>query len=350
MFIKSLVFIQLLISVSAFAGTRLPFHSLRDQDSTMHCWAYAMSHAVESRALSRDHMTPIVYVEKEVKRWVDYERLMYMYKTKNDFYFDPDSEGAWPIEYWEALLKHGFQIYKVSNDEPTLTYPINKPYYENLGFIDYERPPVDPDLIDVDEMKRKLRNEISNDAEATKFIEKYLKGLFGDPTMTTKWFEKTVNINEISALLLGKDVPAAGSLQDKINKMALVVPVSDGNQRWVKYLENRYWGYRYDSKNIFLMIETSLKNGYPIPFDNTQHAMTIIGFEKVDTTTYYAVADSSPAKITWKPGSTLKDQLHHLYFYTESIPGVLPPKPEQQPISDRDYDELDGFITPPGCY
>src|SRR5688572_13808582 len=92
------VLLLFLLSAAASAGVRLPVPYLRDQADTAHCWSYAMSNLLESRALAREGLAVHVNVEKDVVYWINYERMKYITETRNEFYLG-SYEGGWQIEY-----------------------------------------------------------------------------------------------------------------------------------------------------------------------------------------------------------------------------------------------------------
>ncbi len=318
-----LIFVlQILVSSFAFSGIRLPIHSLRDQSSTAHCWAYASSHLLETRTLDRESMDVIINIEKDVKYWVDYERMLYNFQTKKDFYMG-SYEGGWQIEYWESFLKHGKSIYQVKINPPQILYPLFDLYSKNLGFIDSPRPTPDPTLISLEAVAEKLKgNDFKSESEVISFARDYLDRLYGKNSETTDWFDHEIKTEETSKYILGKDYGA----NHETDSLVLVKPVTDGKFGWVRYLQDRYWGYRYDQTKILKLIEYSLDQHWPVTFDNVYHAMTLIGYEKKGGDIYYAVVDSAPGSIYWKASKDMLTQLNLVTFFKEAIQGQIPPR------------------------
>lgn len=347
----TLSIILFFISLTALAGVQLPLHNLRDQAYTSHCWAYAMSNMLESRALQRENLDFMVNVEKDVKYWVDYERMMYIYKTKGDFYLG-DNEGGWQVEYWEALLKHGRQISKSSINPAQILYKPTDDYMVALTFMEEPRPTPEIDVYALEDVKDQLR-ALKTDAEAEAFIRDFLDKWYGKPKMMTTWFDQEISIADTKEKMMGSEYAD----NKDVESMVLVKPTKDADLGWVKYLDDRYWGYRYDRNQILSLIEKSLTNGWPVTFDDVYHAMTIVGFDIKENIKYYAVADSIPGKITWYQGSYLIDELNLVTFAAGAIKGELPPRPTEQ-VGQRNnkrllkkygksVDELDNVQFPP---
>src|SRR5258708_771675 len=94
---------------------------------------------LESRALYRDSTDIVINIEKDVKYWVDYERMLYVYRNKHEFYLG-EYEGGWQIEYWESFLKHGKSIYQVKPAQPDVWYTPFEDYTQHLEFMAEPRP------------------------------------------------------------------------------------------------------------------------------------------------------------------------------------------------------------------
>ncbi len=345
---RAIVCLGVLFSFFAQGSISLPLHTLRDQGSTAHCWAYSMSHLLEARALVRDSNQVMINVEKDVKYWVDYERMMYIYRTKNDFYLG-DYEGGWQIEYFEAFLKHGKTVLSNSKVKPEIRYRPLEEYFSQIPFMpeEYVRP--QPGLPAWSQVIAKLKSSQLPNAEAAhNFAINYLNKKYGPPAGDTKWNQRSVNVSESAKLVLGSDYVITPSVES----LVLVKPVVDGNFGWVKYLQNRYWGYRYDQNKIFQLIEQSLDNRWPVTFDDVYHAMTIIGYTESNGTHYYAVADSIPGKITWYKQDDLLRELNLLTFFRVAIPNALPPRSQVHMFSSlipmsQTIDEIDNVTFPP---
>jgi hypothetical protein len=262
-----------LSSLVTFIAVRLPLHSLRSQESTSHCWAYASSHMLESRALVRDSIDVVIDVERDVKYWVDYERMMAIYRLKHSVYLE-QYEGGWQIEYWNAFLKHGKSIHQAKDGAPTITYPVLQDFTDHLPFMEAPQPKPDPTLISLSEVKEKLMHEIKTEDEARAFALDYLDRWRGKPNDKTSWMNEEVNVEAVPERVMGGDFAAVHSVDDLI----LISPVSDGDYKWVKFLDDRFLGYRYPKDKVLALIQTSLDANWPVTFDNVGHAMTIIGF------------------------------------------------------------------------
>jgi hypothetical protein len=136
---------SLVLSTLAQAQVLLPLHTLRDQGTTDHCWAYSMTHLLESRAMARESNEILINIEKDVKYWVDYERMMYIHRSKGNFYLG-EYEGGWQIEYFESFLKHGKSVYSNQRVNPQLRYQPLQDYFSNMKFLPEPRPQEDSTL------------------------------------------------------------------------------------------------------------------------------------------------------------------------------------------------------------
>lgn len=341
----SLITFVFLICNSAWAtGVRLPIHTLRDQDGTAHCWAYATSHMLESRALLRDSIEAMIDIEKDIKYWVDYERMLSLYRLKTDIYIDY-YEGAWQIEYWEAFLKHGRPLVKTLSTTPEIRYPILAPYYSQIDFS--AGPPYvnDPTRPSLEEVKTKLKDgTFATEDEAKAYITNYLDRWYDKATFTTTWLDTPVNTEEVPKLLLGEDF-GQGLITASF---VLIKPVTDGNFGWAKYLGERYWGYRYDSTKVIDLIIHSLDDSWPVTFDNVYHAMTIVGYEHKNSETYFAVADSVGARIIWYSSHDLQSALNLVTFFRPTIEELLPSQTKTRVSGIEDMDARDNLKHPPG--
>lgn len=328
----------ILFAQLSWGGVRLPLLTLRDQGNSLHCWAYSMSHLLESRALIRDSQKILINVEKDIMYWVDYDRMWFIYETKGDVYLNVD-EGAWQIEYWESLLKHGKFISSVEVAEPSLLYNYPDAFKGGLPFMEEPRPTPDPTLMSFVEAKDYLRT-LENDDVARAFIVDFLDRYYGKPVTITEWLDqKNMSISEVSSKILGSDF----SDNHEIESVVLIKPTSDGNFGWVKYLYNRYWGYRYDETKILELVETSLDRHWPVTFDNVYHAMTIIGYEKTAEGTFYAIVDSDPAQISWYSEKDLRKQLNLVTFFKSTIADKLPPRSNRNMFVKKSGKELDRY-------
>lgn len=345
MLLKSL-FVGLFLITSLYANIMLPVHSVKYQSNTFHCWAYATSHLLEVRSLLTNHMNISINTEKDVKYWVDFERMFYVYKSKKDFYLG-DNEGGWQIEFWETFIKHGKHIQKALGDAtPTVPYAFNTTYSQHLPFMNEPRPKPDPTLMSFDMAKNKLR-EMNDDNTAVKFILDYLNRLYGLPLMTTKWLGDTaVSIQDSARLILGNDFES----NQYPESMVLVKPVDDGVFGWVRYLNERFWGYRYDKNQILTLIEKSLNNGWPVTFDNVYHAMTIIGYGTNNLNeTSYAIIDSGYGNIVWYNTKKMLANLNLVTFMGNAIPYELPSISKQNYLYylNKNIDRIDNVEIPP---
>jgi hypothetical protein len=347
-------FAFLFFSAEAMAGVQLPLHSLRDQATTRHCWSYAMANFLESRSLTSHATEATIDIEQDVKYWVDYERMMYIFNSKHEFYLGED-EGGWQIEFFEAFVKHGRSIYQAKETTPEILYPLFKPYTKHMKHMPVDRPPPDPTLMPYFQVPDHLMKNIKSEAEAKAFAIDYLNRYYGKSLETTKWLKDEVQLSEIPKLLMGPDHKVNGNR----DALILIKPTEDKVYGWAKYIDDRYWGYRYDASQILTLIESSLNNGWPVTFDNTYHAMTIIGYEtNTNGDTYYAVADSVPGKITWYASANLKAELNLVSVAAESVKGLLPPRARENLLNlallqsrhhgtkDMSLDEIDHTDKP----
>jgi hypothetical protein len=341
----TIIFVSL--TLQSRADKLLPLQTLRDQDSTQHCWAYAMSHLLESRALVRHNHRILINVEKDVKYWVDFERMQYIFRTKKDFPFTK-YEGAWQIEYWEALIKHGKHIAEATTSTSDIWYQPMAEFTQHLPFMSEPRPAVDPTLLSPDLAKLHL-TKLQSENEAQAFIVDYLNRWYGVPSLRTHWNGENIAIASSAYYILGADYPK----NNKVDSVVLVKPVSDQAFGWVRYLTDRYWGYRYDSQKILNLVRTSLDNGWPVTFDNIYHAMTIVAYvyREENKQFFFAVADSVPGKITWYPDTKLLGDINLVTFFASAIPGELPPLTVDNMSILRNsatkIDQLDNVEFPP---
>lgn len=324
-------------------GIRLPLHSLRDQSHTSHCWAYAMSHMLESRALYRGGVDAVIDIERDAKYWVDYERLMAIYKSKNDEIYFGDNEGGWQIEYWNAFLKHGKAFHKVSSNLAQILYPVFTPFNQHLDFMPGPTNPHDATLPTFAAAKKHVMSNLQSTAEVEKYAFDFLERYYGAPAEETNWMGETVSLNETAEKLMDDDFADHNTVED----LVLVKPVTDGDYKWVKYLGERFWGYRYDKEKVLQLVQHSLDNGWPVTFDNVYHAMTILGYDEKDGMDFYAVADSGGGSITWYESSRMLSNLNLVSFFKGSIAGELPAKPKKAQNNGINYDKKDGTTIPP---
>lgn len=333
------------LSQLAVGGVRLPLHSLRDQSSTSHCWAYAMSHALESRALHRDGIDSVIDIERDAKYWVDYERLMAIYKSKNKEIYFGEYEGGWQIEFYNAFLKHGKSFFRAESNPAQILYPYFEKFDKHLAFMPGPTNPHDPTLPTFDKVREEVEKSTKSEEEVKKYVFDFLDRYYGKPAEESKWLQgQTLGLTETAEALLGDDFENHSTVNDLI----LVKPVTDGDSKWVKYLGERFWGYRYESAKLLDLVRHSLDNGWPVTFDNVFHAMTILGYETKDGgDTFYAVADSGGGTITWYPSQSMLSNLNMASFFKESIEGMLPNKPKQAPRDGVNYDKRDNVTFPP---
>jgi len=349
----TLSFVIFLYSATSFAGIRLPLNTLRDQGGTAHCWAYAMSHLLESRALSRDSTEAMIDIEQDTKYWVDYERMMFIFNSKKDFFLGT-YEGGWQIEFFETLLKHGKAIRLSNNTHKTEPfYPLLETFNGLIPFLPVERPLPDQTLISFTEASNILKNTIKTQEDAVSFSLDFLDRYYGKAKTTTQWFGNDIENTLIAEKLLGSDY----SENSKTSAFILVKPIPENGQQgeegWVQYLSERYLGYRLHRTKILKLIETSLDNKWPVSFDNVYHAMTIVGYETKDQDTYYAVSDSSPAQIRWLNSKDMLDQLNLVSVAAVAVSGLLPKfEPEMAPYirlqGNQNIDIIDNVVFPPG--
>ena len=330
------------LSAFGYAGVQLPLHTLRDQANTSHCWAYASSHLLESRALVRGDTEFMIDTELDSNYWVNYERMMEIYRTKNKDIYLGSSQGGWQMEFWNTLLKHGKNIHHTKHTQAQILYPVLKDYSTHLAFLP---PPVhspDPSLPSFESLRAKFEKEFKTEAEASEYAIDYLDRYYGEPKNSTTWFAEETDLTDTASLILEDDFEK----NNKTDSLVLIKPVTDGDSKWVKYLGERFWGYRYDAAKILELVEASLDKQFPVTFDNVFHAMTIIGYETSNGDTFYAVADSVPGKITWYSSASLKSSLNLVTFFGESIQEFIPPRPPSLK-SENGYDQRDGLTEPP---
>lgn len=332
-----------LFAFTAHAAARLPLLSLRDQATTTHCWAYASSHFLESRALLRDNQSVVIDVERDTKYWVDYERLWSIYKTKNaDIYFG-SYEGGWQIEFWDSLLKHGKSVYKTETKAAEVVYREFDPFREHLDFIPGQVYPASTGLPSFEVARAHVANDIRDDVEARSYIVDFLDRYYGKPTATTQWFGKEIATEELAENLLQGDFAAHNTTDD----LYLVKPVTDGNYGWVKYLGERFWGYRLDQGRVLALVKHSLDQGFPVTFDNVSHAMTIIAHDEKGGQTMFAVADSGGGMITWYDSAAMLSNLNLLTVFKAAVQDQLPARPVTWMSKGIRYDERDNLLMPP---
>lgn len=334
-------------SVVGRGAVQLPLHTLRDQASTDHCWAYSMSHALEARALVRDGVEFVFDIERDAKYWVDYERMWAIYKTKNTSIYLGTYEGGWQVEFFNALLKHGRTIMRSEMKAPQILYPVLAPYDQRLPFFPVAKPHVpDPTLQTIEAVRRDLEEGFDSDEEAHAFIVDYLDKRYGKPLSETTWLGAKTPLKLTGKAVLGHDFNDINS----VDQFILVKPVKHVNdpEQWVKYLGDRFWGVRVPEGKVLSLIRLSLDRKFPVTFDNVYHAMTIVGYEKVDENYHYAVADSVPGKITWYEEQSLAYNLNLTSFFAPAIEDQLPPRSKTIAPSDIRWDVIDNTLIPPG--
>jgi hypothetical protein len=342
-------FVAAALIVSSFAQAQisLPLHTLRDQGTTDHCWAYSMSHILESRALSRDSQQIHINTEKDVKYWVDYERMMYIFRTKNKFYLG-DYEGGWQIEFFESLIKHGKNIYNNAIVTPQIVYQPFAEYFSNMRFFPEPRPRPDKTLPSWESAASSMKR-FTNEKEAHNYAINYLNRMYGPAQTTTLWNGQNVSISKSAQLILGDDYANNNSAE----AVVLVKPIFDNQIGWAKYLDNRYWGYRYNIYKVLSLVELSLDNKFPVAYDNEFHAKTILAYAvKPDGTRAYAIADSIPGKITWLDANWLLNELNLVTFFKQALGDTLPPRTQENLLQLRlpmgtTLDQFDHVSFPP---
>lgn len=336
-----IVFASLIFVFAAEAGVRLPLHTLRDQASTSHCWAYAASHMLESRALVRGDLEFMFDVERDSNYWLNIERMISYYRTKNEDIYIGSNQGGWQIEYWNTLLKYGKHIHHTTQKPAQILYPIMQNYTEHFPFMPPPPHKPDPTLPSFDTLKTKIKT-FKSEEELMKFAVDYLDRYYGKPKMTTEWFEEEIDLNQVAPLMMEDDF----TQHQHAENLILIKPVTDKDYKWVKYLGERFWGYRYDKETVLDLVTTSLDNGYPVTYDNIGHAMTILGYETTKEGTFFAVADSVPGKISWYDSTRMVRDLNLVTFFEASIETYLPPKPRSYEAQER-IDLKDGLLFPP---
>ena len=342
------VILSLVFTTLVQAQVLLPLHTLRNQGTTDHCWAYSMTHLLETRALVRDSNEIMINIEKDIKYWVDYERMMYNFRTKQSFYLG-NYEGGWQIEYFESLLKHGKSIYSNAKVTPQLRYQPLQDYFSNMKFLPEPRQQEDSTLPSWEQASQAMRTQFKTEQEAHNYAINYLNRKYGQPQATTQWNGRPIAVSDTAKAILGSDYV----VNQSVDALVLVKPTSDGNFGWIKYLENRYWGYRYDKAQILPLIELSLNNKFPVTFDNVYHAMTIVAYTPATNgVKYYAVADSIPGKITWYSADKLLGELNLVTFFRYAIPNALPPKSSGHMLRlmipySKTLDQFDNVAIPP---
>lgn len=346
-FIYVLIVSSVLLTQTTHAAVQLPLTTVRDQSDTAHCWAYSASHFLESRSLVRDSQEVLINVEKDVKYWVDYERMMYNFRYKQDFYLG-SYEGGWQIEFLETLFKHGKNLIRNQGVTPSITYKPLEDFFAGLPFMEEPRPVPNYTMIPLEQVTQKMHG-FTDETQAHEFAIDYLNRLYGAPSTTTVWDGQEIDLKESSQFILGSDFQKKNSVE----AFVLVKPVYDGGYGWIKYLNDRYWGYRYDQNKILELVELSLTNQWPVTFDNVYHAMTIIGFTQAqDGQKFYAVADSAGGKITWYDESRMIADLNLVTFAKEAIQGALPERAQRTLLrmslpQGKTIDQVDNVTFPP---
>ncbi len=340
--------ISLLFSAATFAEVLLPIHNLRDQGPTDHCWAYSMSNILETRAQVRNSTQILINVEQDIKYWVDYERMMYIYRTKRNFFLG-DYEGGWQIEFFETLLKHGKHLFNNSVQKTLIQYQPFQNYISSLKMSPLPRPRPDPTLESWYVIPDIMKTRFKTAQEAHEFTIQFLNRKYGKPQGNTRWSEKIIPVNITAKQILGADYVVNRS----VDSIVLVKPTYDGQNGWTKYLENRYWGYRYDKNQVLKLVDQSLDNKWPVGFDNVSHAMTIQAYVlDPQGTKHYAVADSIGGKIVWYSGDELLKELNLMTFFRVAIPKALPAKTERYMLQlrlpmNKTLDQFDQVTRPP---
>lgn len=335
------ILVLLLISVTSSAAVLLPLQTLRDQANTAHCWAYASGHLLESRAQVRESIDFMFETERDVKYWVDFERMLAIYRLKTDVYLDFSYEGAWQIEFLQSLAKHGKHILRSQTGNQAVWYQSRVDYTTGLPYLPVTRN-TGGQSYDAETVRVKLLSGGLTEAQALAYIKEVLNNQYGAPTDTTTWFGHPTALTDTARLALGSDFVAEDTLG-----FVLVRPVDASDVGWGKLLAERFWGYNYDISKILDLVKLSLKNGWPVTYDNVGHAMTIIGYDNNDGVDYFAIADSAPARIKWFNANRMRDDLNLLTFYRASIPDQLPPRTKKFMAKQRKALER-RHKTPPG--
>ena len=338
---------------SLSANISLPLHTVRDQANTRHCWSYAMSHFLEARSLHARGIEMTINIEQDVVYWVNLERLMAIYDLKKDMIqWNPlNDEGGWQIEYWNSFTKYGKLLSaSKTNVLPQLLYAPFDRYSSPIPFEDIARPQPVANLISFEALKVKLLgNDFQTREEAFTYVREWLDGNYGKPVLSTEWLGEAISLNHVPKKILDADYENMNHTES----MVLIKPISDQGYGWVKYLGDRFWGYRFDQSKIFTLIKQVLDAGWPVTYDNVYHATTIIAYQKneVNGKFYYAIADSDPASIYWLEESVLLSNLNLITVPLYTVSNLIPKREGAQimlPLPRAEsWDEVDNLRLPP---
>jgi hypothetical protein len=304
----------LLISFNAFAGILLPLPQVRDQGDTTHCWAYAMTHAIEARTLARDSNEVVIHIEKDLIYWAAYERLMEVFNSKQDYPWDPFLEMGRMFEFWKAFQRHGKQIVKVAQGSNVAIYSYPNDFKGTLGFIAGQ---TQDNSTNTTVLIKKLK--ATTDVNVAKaLIEEALNQHFGKPdTSDTPWLNGRIGFVDVPKYVMGSDLPAA-TIQDWI----VVEPSYSSNVgQWEKM--GGTWVYHYPRAKLMDLIRASLDQKWPVTHANWGHARTIIGYQDRS----FAVADSIGQKITWFTEDALLRDTASIELLRSVVGNLIPPPP-----------------------
>jgi len=308
---------------------------------------------LESRALHAHKIEATINIEQDVVYWVNLERLMSIFDLKKDMIqWNPlYDEGGWQIEYWNSFLKYGKLITSSKADAiPQVLYSPFAPYYSDIPFVTIDRPMPTEGILSFEAVKEKLlSNDFVTREEAFSFVRDWLDTHYGKALLRTQWLGEEIATQDVPKKILATDYEAMKSTES----MVLIKPVSDLGNGWVKYLGERYWGYRYDQSKIFGLIQQVLDKGWPVTYDNVYHAITIIAYKKNEETgkMHYAIADSSPASIYWQDEDLLLGNLNLVTVPLHTVTDLLPAREGARlllPLPRAEsWDEVDNVKIPP---
>lgn len=211
------------------------------------------------------------------------------------------------------------------------------------------KPQPDPTLESWYAIPNIMKTRFKSEQEAHEFTIQFLNRKYGQPQGSTRWSGKTIPLTSSAKHILGADAVVNRS----VDSLVLIKPTYDNQHGWTKYLENRYWGYRYDKNQILKLVDQSLDNKWPVGFDNVYHAATIQAYA-IDAhgNKHYAVADSIGGKILWYSGDALLKELNLMTFFRVAIPKALPKKTESHMLMlrlpmNKTLDQFDQVTRPP---
>jgi hypothetical protein len=317
------------LSAVASADVKLAFHSYREQSDSFDCWAYAASFMIEARALVRDNINLTLDTTLDLGYWVDFDRLLSIYHTKEEYDWDPFDSLGDPVEFMYAFLTHGRNILFTEQNSSLLliensAFDFSGPLIGGFGQRDSgHMTPKDDEIV-------KNLLAMNSESDALSFITKTLTERFHEPFQgQTKWFSDSVELKQTPRLAFGSDYSS-----DMENKFVDVAIVKDLDApKWIRILNNRFWALgvpvNYD---LTKLAKASLDKGWPTVLGVGSHAVTLLQYSGSNPNeTKYVVVDpfySKTKTFVFAGDQNFRSEVYELFLYYPAVENILPAHPE----------------------